>query len=238
MPAPAVQSVPISGTVESYNRGPKGNIEGLMIKSADRSVQVNLPPDLGAVIAQQATPGTQVQINGIPQLGMPDHPVYDLYSMKAGDRQFKVAVPGDERFVHIEATVTQINYARRGEVNGALLDNGDFVHLGPEAAASFNLQPGQKLTIDGTARPMLGGEHQSIEAIAVNGQMVRRGPRPGDDRPGPGPRDERGPRRPERDGPPPRGPEAAPPPPGPDAAGVPRPNPPAGGLQPPPPPAR
>ena len=226
----APQTVQISGTVQGFNYAPRGEVEGLMIKTADRVVQINLPRDLGPIIASKAAVGSQVQLSAIPQMGMPDHPVYDFYSMKSGDREIRMPSPADEKFVHVEATVKQLNYARHGEVNGAVLDSGDFVHFGPDAAGALNLQPGMKLTLDGVARPMLTGPHQSIEAVAVNGQMLQRRPRPGDQGPPP-----RGPRHPGG----PRGPRHGPPgPDGPDGAGAPNPPaPPPAGPEAAPPPA-
>lgn len=218
-PQPAApQTVPISGTVQSYNLGPRGNVEGLMIKTADRMAQVNLPPDLGAVVAQHAPIGSAVRVNGIPQLGMPDHAVYDFYSLKAGDRELKVPTPGDERFVHLDSTISQLNYGRRGEVNGVMLDTGDFVHFGPDAAGALNLQAGQKLTVDGVARPMLMSGHQSIDAVAINGQLIHR--RPGPSGPAERPGSAHGPGARGRNGPeqPPGRPDAPPAPPTQDVA--------------------
>ena len=231
-PGQPPQATQISGTVQSYNLGPRGNVEGLMIKAGDRTAQINLPPEVGPLVTGSAAIGAQVQINAIPQPGMSDHPVYDFHSMALeGGRQLELPSPKDRKLVHIDSTVKSLNYGRRGEVNGIVLDNGDFVQLGPEAR-QLNLQVGTKLVVDGIATPMLASEHRVIQAIAVNGTVIqppppgpaaRPGPRPADDQRPPAPEDRRGPRG-ARDG------QAPPPPPQDESSGGPQ------GDNPPPPP--
>ena len=64
------------------------------------------------------------------------------------------------------------HYALHGEINGAILDNGDFVHLKPEGAKAAKLSLGQKLTVSGKEKPS-STEHRVIEAETVNGKEVR-----------------------------------------------------------------
>jgi len=188
LPAP----VQLGGTVASYNYGPGGYSEGVMLKAGDKVVQINFPPDVGAVLAAAAPIGSQINASATPAEGMPDHGVYDLVSLTpANGKVLSVPGPDDWKVQHIEGTVKILNYGRRGEVNGAVLDNGDFVELGPDGANLLNVAVGQKLAIDGYSRPLLSG-HNEIEADFVNGTRVRltapppdRGPRGG----GPGPAD-------------------------------------------------
>jgi hypothetical protein len=49
----------------------------------------------------------------------------------------------------IEGVVKHLHYARRSEVNGAVLANGDFVHLGLHGAELVKLVLSQKLSIEG-----------------------------------------------------------------------------------------
>ena len=44
----------------------------------------------------------------------------------------------------IDGVVKQLNYARGGEVNGAILESGDFVFVGPKSAEELKLAVGQK----------------------------------------------------------------------------------------------
>jgi len=134
-------------------------------------------------------------------MGLPDHPVYELASLKNEQgRELKQPSPEDRKFVHQEGTIKTLNYARHGEVNGAVLDSGDFIHLGP-SAGSIKLAVGQKITVDGVGHPMLMSEHRAVEVVAIDGKMIepadpggaRGGPRGGGPQDGPqGPQGRRG----------------------------------------------
>jgi hypothetical protein len=203
---PQQRAVQLDGSVAGYNFDPRGNYESLLLKSADKLTQVNFPPDAGGIIAQSAKVGDVVKISATPAMGMPDHGVYDLVALTPPNGQpLTIAGPDDWRVQHIDAAVKSLNYGRRGEVNGAILDSGDFVHLGPDGATLISLAVGQKLSIDGYARPSLTG-HNVIEADSVNGTRVRIAPPPPPDG---GPLGLRGPA--------PRPGDAPPPPPAPDS---------------------
>ena len=49
----------------------------------------------------------------------------------------------------IDGVVKYLNYTRHGEVNGAILENGNFVHLGPKGAKLVKLAIGEKLSVVG-----------------------------------------------------------------------------------------
>ena len=70
-----------------------------------------------------------------------------------------------------EGTVKQINYARHGEPNGAILERGEFLHLRPEGAKAIDLQVGQKLSFEGEIKTSPAG-HIVIEAHIVNGAAI------------------------------------------------------------------
>jgi hypothetical protein len=194
---PQREPVDLSGTVSNYNLGPRGEVEALMIKSSDKTIQVNLPPPLSPFAVQVATVGAQVTIKAYPEMGLPDHPIYELASVKNEQgRELKQPSPDDRKFVHEEGTIKSLNYARHGEINGAILDSGDFVHLGPPAV-TIKLTVGQKITIDGVGHPMMLSEHRAVEAVAIDGKMLQPaeqpvarggpqdgGPDEGPDRPG------------------------------------------------------
>lgn len=170
---PAEETQNLKGVIQSYNYAPGGEVDALMIKQGDALVQVNLPPRMGAIVPSVAAEGDEVTIVAAPRLGMPGHSVYELVSLTGKNgKQLSVPKPGDERIQHAEGNIKQLNYDREGRVNGAVLDNGDFVHLPPDRAASLKLNVGDNLKVDGVGRPMLSG-HQSIEAYSVNGTEVR-----------------------------------------------------------------
>lgn len=69
----------------------------------------------------------------------------------------------------VEGVVQQLNFAKNGEPNGALLDSGHFVHLKRRGARAIELRVGQKLRVEGKSRGRALAGHEVIEAATVNG---------------------------------------------------------------------
>jgi hypothetical protein len=163
------------GKVAAFNVSPKGAYEGLLLAGEDSAVvQINFAQELASVISEAAPVGHSVQMEIEPEEphGEPSHPVFRLVSFKANGLDF--AKEFDGRF---SGTVTRLNYALHGEVNGGILDNGDFLHLKPHGAAALAIEVGMKVKGTGVAKPMIGG-HRVIEAEEVNGIRLEKKPKP------------------------------------------------------------
>jgi hypothetical protein len=167
----------LSGVVQAYNYSPKGGVEGMLIQDGDRSLQVNLPPNLGLAIALTNAVGQSVEATVEPEQEVKkhpkgEHPVYRLVSLKATDgRVFGPTGPGHEEAVTVEGIVSRLNYAKHGEVNGVVLESGKFLHLKPDGMKHTGLQVGQQVTAEGRARPTALGQ-RAIEAEVVNGVPI------------------------------------------------------------------
>jgi hypothetical protein len=208
-PAPpaAVDAAPvqtIEGVVDGFNRDPRGMINSVVVKTADGKMdQFNLPPDLGEIAMHIAADGQKVTATGSPERAVGDRTIFRLSKLTGADSKssFTAPTPGvPEPTETVEGTVQRLNISGHGEVDGALLDSGDYVHTGVEAGTGLTV--GGKLSVTGVARPMADG-HRAIDADTVNGRPVPRPPLP----PEAGPRPRGGP-----DG------MAPPVPPSPDAA--------------------
>jgi len=143
---PMGEPVQLSGTVASYNLGPRGNVDSLMIKASEKNDSGESPPAPWAAARRterrHRKPGEDQRDsrNGIarsPRIraGLADH--------RTGPGAAAAPVPKTANSFHEEAAVKTMNYARHGEVDGVVLDNGDFVHFGPEGAG-LKLAVGQK----------------------------------------------------------------------------------------------
>jgi hypothetical protein len=166
------------GTVQSYNVSPKGFYEGLLLQSEDQVVQVNFGPEEGSGVEGWAPIGTVVELEVEPgdTRDASVHEVYRLSRVPARNGDGKQGSHGkpDGQFA---GTVKQLNYALHGEVNGAILDNGDFLHLKPHGAAAVGLTVGMKVSGKGHSKPMMGG-HRVLEAEQVNGIDIEHKPKP------------------------------------------------------------
>jgi hypothetical protein len=204
------QNRAMAGPVRNFNYGPRG-IEGIILSTNGTFVQLNMPPELAAQIAQHVAVGDQIEVTGRIDNGPPppppggpdgmappggppnepgpdggqspqaDHPVYRLLTLTdAKGKRYTAENPSARRQVHVEGTVKFLNYDRRGMVNGAHLENGDVIRVGPREAEELELAPNKKLSVDGMAQPLQGGG-RLIEAQLINGTSVRppAGPRGG-----------------------------------------------------------
>jgi len=164
------------GTVQAFNVSPKGAYEGLLLETEGEVIQTNFPQSFGATMADLASAGTEIQVEIEPEEvdGHACHPVFRLLTVaNAGQKKFSL-VEGDSQF---SGKVERLNYALHGEVNGAILDTGDFLHVKPHGAAALELTVGMKVKGTGSTKPMSGG-HRVIEAEEVNGIHMEKKAKP------------------------------------------------------------
>lgn len=101
--------------------------------------------------------------------GEPQHFVYRLERLASIDgKEPKVA----HRHQGVSGTVVRFNYARHGCANGVVLDNGDFIHTRPDGYERLALKNGDKVDVEGEARPLATGTGRVIEARRINGRSV------------------------------------------------------------------
>ena len=186
----------LSGTITSFNLNAHGDPDSLLIKDGSgKTLQVNFPPPVGVEVQQAAPVGDSVTVNAVPTRSMPDHPVYNLVSLKgAKGKDVHVPQPGERKTAHAEGIVKNLNYNHEGHADGVVLDSGDFILIGPETDR-MKLKEGEKVAADGTTVPMPAG-HSVIRASTVNGQQIQQPPPrppggPEGEPPDHGPRDHR-----------------------------------------------
>lgn len=129
-------------------------------------IQINFRQEFAAEIAAVTAEGKELKADVEPEevQGHPNHPVFRLLSL-------------DGHNGHFAGKVKHLNYALHGEVNGAILDSGDFLHVKPHGAAALGLKPGMKVKGTGSSKPMFDGQ-RVIEATEVNGIPMERKPKP------------------------------------------------------------
>ncbi len=164
------------GTVQAFNISPKGAYEGLLLQTGGELIQINFPQSFSATMSDLASAGTELQVEVEPEEvdGHACHPVYRLLTgASAANEKFSLA----EEDVQFSGKVERLNYALHGEVNGAILDTGDFLHVKPHGAAALKLSVGTKVKGTGSTKPMVGGRWV-IEADEVNGIAIDKKPKP------------------------------------------------------------
>ncbi len=162
-----------TGTVEALNVSPKGFYEGFLLRTGKRLRQVNLRGGESATVDARVIPGARVtaEVEEEDPRGEPEHDVFRLVRLLNIDGHAPEAPQeGPQEFTGV---IERLNYALHGEVNGGILDSGDFLHLKPAGARALELRAGMKVTGHGVRKPMIGG-HSVIEADDVNGIAIPR----------------------------------------------------------------
>ena len=80
----------------------------------------------------------------------------------------------------IKGTVKSLNHGARGEVDGVVLENGDFIHTGPREAEEAKLAVGQEISVEGYTMKMPDGHTMIAFPVKINDKEVSRPPRFGD----------------------------------------------------------
>jgi hypothetical protein len=158
-----------TGTVEALNVGPRGFYEGFLLKTDQGIVQINLPKEgsFGDFLASGDE--VSVEVAAVRAHGERHHPVFRLLRLTnhTEDRR-ETRNADDHRF---SGRVKQLNYSLQGEVNGAILESGEFLYVEPECAREVGLALGMNVTGFGIRKPMIGS-HRVIEAEEVNGIII------------------------------------------------------------------
>ena len=167
------------GTVQAFNISPKGSYEGLLMESGGNIIQVNFSPEYAMSIEQTAPIGQAVELEVEPADTKEKsvHPVYRLLSIHSKNGRNTSSQANANNNGHFSGEVARLNYALHGEVNGGILDTGDFLHLKPHGAAAVELAVGMKVQGTGHSKPMTGG-HRVIDADEINGIAIEHKPKP------------------------------------------------------------
>jgi len=151
---------------------PRGGLEGAMVHIDGEPSQLVFEPAPHleeAIAALREGDVFEARIGPLPAggKGPAAHPLHALVEL--GGRP-----PAQREGACVATTgqVVRLNYARHGEANGVVLDNGDFVHLRPHGQRQAGLEVGDRVEASGAGRALRFGTGRVIEAERVNGQAV------------------------------------------------------------------
>ena len=164
------------GTVAHYALTPRGDVDGLILADG---TEVHLPPHLGTQLVYAVRPGDKVTVHGLKALRLPlvaavavtndadGRTVVDAGPPPPppGPRGPDAAAAGDE--LSAEGKVQLVLHGPRGEVNGAMLENGTILHLPPPEAERLAdlLSPGRTVAAKGPGLSNLLGTVIDVRRI-------------------------------------------------------------------------
>ena len=174
----AKQEEAVSGKFQYLIFSPNGSVEGVLLEVEREPTQIVFDRRDGAssldfeTLKQGQNLIVRAKRQGPSLKGQSKHPVLGYIRLVSIDGR-KTVKRRAAKGAAFTGVVTRFNYARHGEPNGVVLDNGDFIHTKPHGLARLKLQVGDKVSADGEARPLKVGGGRVVEATRVNGKRVK-----------------------------------------------------------------
>ena len=184
----------IQGKVAEYSLTPRGDVDGLILVDG---TEVHLPPHLGTQLVFAVKPGDAVTVRGLRARAIPMVQAMSVKNDATGNTVTDAGPGGPpgpheaRQTLNASGRVKAALHGPRGDLNGALLEDGTIVRLPPPEAQRLAavLAAGAPLTVQGEGyEGPLGRviEAQSIGPDAGHLSLIAAPPRHGPGHPPPG----------------------------------------------------
>jgi hypothetical protein len=172
------------GRVAQYSLTPRGDVDGVILQDG---TQVHLPPHLGGQLVQAVKPGDSITVRGLKAQALPLIQALSVTNDASGQSVLDTGPPATPpqplamgfQWLQVQGRVREPLYGPRGDMNGALLDDGTQIHLPPDQARSLGseLLAGGMLVAQGYGVTGTYGKSLDAEQIGNSAtQLIRVGP--------------------------------------------------------------
>jgi hypothetical protein len=172
----AIQQFPqFKGTVARYTLTPRGDVDGLLLSDG---TEVHFPPHMSAQLVYAIKPGDAITVRGLRAYGMPlidalviSNDATGQTVVDRGPDRGPRAMAWADQFINAQGRVQAVLHGKRGEVNGAILEDGTILRLPPPEAqrlATF-LTPGQSINAQGNGLVTPLGRVIDVQTIGQAG---------------------------------------------------------------------
>jgi hypothetical protein len=190
-----LQQLPATkGTVSRYTLTPRGDVDGLILADG---TEVHFPPHLSTQLVYAIKPGDAVTVRGLKALNAPLVAAIAITNDATGNTVVDngpVAGPGPgpggaRQAMSLQGRVQMSLHGPRGELNGAMLEDGTIMRLPPPEAERLAplLMPGQAIIVQGEGLATAMGRVVEVEAIGRSQTELNFVQRPGPPPRGPRP---------------------------------------------------
>lgn len=175
---PAAQDVPTtSGQVKQYLIAPRGEVDGLLLTDG---TQIAVPPHLQTALTASVKPGDAIRIQGNRESASRivaqqiDDTATGAHVVDRGpDSSPPPPPPADDTTLatlSAKGTVTALLSGPRGEVNGAVLDDGSVIHFAPRTGLYYadQLKIGSSVTVSGMGTQNSFGRGIDVQELRAN----------------------------------------------------------------------
>ena len=160
----------ILGKVAEYSLTPRGDVDGLILADG---TEVHLPPHLGTQLVYAVKPGDAVTIHGLKARAMALVEAMSIENTATGTTVtdsgggLPPGPHGSTQALDATGKVKLQLHGPRGDLNGALLEDGTIIRLPPPEAMRLAamLTPGASVSVQGQG--MAGPLGRVIEAHAI-----------------------------------------------------------------------
>jgi hypothetical protein len=175
------QFPPIAGKVARYTLTPRGDVDGLLLADG---TEIHVPPHLSAQqLVFVAKPGDAVTVRGLKALNLPLVDALSVTNDTSGQSVVDSGARGKGRGgprgaaaqdMSVEGRVQATLHGQRGEVNGAMLEDGTILRLPPPEADRFAtlLSPGQSVAVQGDGITTAMGRVVAVRAIGPSSTQL------------------------------------------------------------------
>ncbi|KTS16931.1 hypothetical protein NS228_28730, partial [Methylobacterium indicum] len=156
------------GTVKQYTLTPRGDVDGLILADG---TEVKLPPRLSGAVVFTVRPGDAVSVRGMRARALPLIDGAQIRNEATGATLVTLGGPEPAAGETVmSGRIAALLHGRRGEVNGALLDDGTTLRLPPHEAArlSATLQAGQPVSLRGMVTRSPLGTVVEVRALGAS----------------------------------------------------------------------
>jgi hypothetical protein len=189
----AIQQLPqFRGTMARYTLMPRGDVDGFILTDG---TEVKVPKHLSAQLVYAIKPGDAITVRGQKAYNIPlidavavSNDASGLTVVDRGPDRGPRAMAWADQPISAQGRVQAVLHGKRGEVNGAILEDGTTLRLPPREAERFAalLTPGQSINVQGNGIVTPLGRAIDVQAIgqvgmqlsAVEGKGDKKGRRP------------------------------------------------------------
>jgi hypothetical protein len=172
------------GRISRFVLNPNGDVDGLLLADG---TQINFPPHLSQTLLQITEVGDTVSVQGVRGYGA-GATIHATSITNTGTGRSVIdeppapgavpASPAALRPLSANARVSRVLYAERGEMNGAILEDGTIVRFPPPIGVQLQnrLRPQAQLSASGYGTENARGRVLEATSLSIDGQVAVDGP--------------------------------------------------------------
>jgi hypothetical protein len=179
-PPPPQNTEQINGVVSQYLMNPNGEVDGFLLSD---NTQIKFPPHMSADLTRVVKPNDRITASGERESAQTFR-AFTITSATNGQSvvesrpsRFPPRMPPDLRGVNLtplnpSGKIKSLLHAPRGEIDGAVLEDGTILHMRPDASTQFGslFAIGQSISAKGFGTANQFGKSIEVTEFGASGQ--------------------------------------------------------------------